>query len=96
MGEFGRTPQVNGNNGRDHWPNGWSVALAGGGVGAGRVIGSTGEDGMEIRKDPVTVPDLFATICALCGIDPGKRYLSHTTGIVKATDGGRPVSAVYE
>ena len=95
MGEFGRTPDINGGKGRDHWPNGFSVVLGGGGVQGGRVIGDLDEDGKEIKKDPVRVQDLFATLCVLLGIDPDKRFLSHSTGTVRLTDHGVPVKSVF-
>jgi hypothetical protein len=96
MGEFGRTPQINQGKGRDHWPNGFSVAMWGGGVGGGRVIGETDPDGAKIVKGAVTIPDLFATVVHLLGIDPAKRYAGHDVGAVRVTDNGRPVKAVYE
>lgn len=95
MGEFGRTPDINGGKGRDHWPNGFSVVLGGGGVQGGRRIGELDEDGKEIQKEPVRVQDLFATLCVLLGIDPDKRFLSHSTGTVRLTDRGVPVKSVY-
>lgn len=85
MGEFGRTPQINPNEGRDHWTRGWSVVLAGGGIRSGQVIGATNEDGTDIAHRPVSVPDLFATLCYQLGIDPNKRYY---------TPQGRPVTIV--
>jgi hypothetical protein len=72
------------------------VVLGGGGVQGGRVIGELDPDGKEIRKDAVRVPDLFATLCVLTGVAPDKRFLSHTTGVVRVTDHGVPVRAVYE
>lgn len=68
MGEFGRTPRINPNNGRDHFPDAWSVALAGGGIAAGQVIGSTTADGMSVKDRPVSAADLFATIFESVGI----------------------------
>lgn len=85
MGEFGRTPRINNREGRDHWTQGWTVVLAGGGIKGGQVIGATDEDGMKVIHRPVTVPDLFATFCHLLGIDPTKRYY---------TPNGRPVTLV--
>jgi len=96
MGEFGRTPVINGGKGRDHWPNGYSVPMWGAGVGGGRVIGATDEDGAKIAKDPVPIADMFATIVHLLGIDPNKRYQSHDVGAVRVTDNGKAVKAVYE
>ena len=69
MGEFGRSPRINPNDGRDHFPNCFSAVLAGGGVRGGQVIGKTSDDGMSVVDRPVVVPDLIATICAAMGID---------------------------
>src|SRR5262249_12109856 len=55
MGEFGRTPRINPQRGRDHWPNSWSTVLAGGGIKGGQAIGKTGADGMAVTERPVTV-----------------------------------------
>src|SRR5437667_12074409 len=63
MGEFGRTPRINANNGRDHFPRAFSVALAGAGVRGGRVLGATSATGQDVTARPVTVPDLFCTFC---------------------------------
>jgi hypothetical protein len=71
--EFGRTPKINPVKGRDHWPTGFTVALAGGGVKGGTVIGSTDPEGKEKNpSDPVTVGDLYATVLTAVGIDPGE------------------------
>src|SRR5262249_59720062 len=71
-GEFGRTPTVNAAGGRDHWPMGFSVALAGGGVRGGTVVGATDPEGKKNPTDPVSVGDLHATILTAVGIDPTK------------------------
>src|SRR5262249_16761377 len=62
MGEFGRTPRINQNAGRDHWARCWSVVVGGGAIRGGRVYGSTDQDGMAVADNPVTAGDLFATI----------------------------------
>lgn len=95
MGEFGRTPKINAGNGRDHWPKGFSVAMAGGGIGGGRVVGDTGPDGLD-AKNPVSVADLLATVCAAHGLDPAKKFFSHTTGVVKITENGRPLKDLIQ
>jgi hypothetical protein len=84
MGEFGRTPEINKNTnpGRDHWPNAMSVAIAGGGVKGGHVIGETDERGMGPAERAIHVEDLAATLYHALGIDPEKEY---------ATPSGRPV-----
>lgn len=85
MGEFGRTPRINENAGRDHFPLAWSTALAGAGIRGGQVVGDTGEDGLEVVERPVTVPELYATICAAVGIDPSLENISNE---------GRPIGIV--
>jgi hypothetical protein len=70
MGEFGRTPRINQNNGRDHWARCWSVVVGGGAIRGGQAYGSTDQDGMAVATNPVRVPDLFATVYRALGIDP--------------------------
>ena len=76
MGEFGRTPNINANLGRDHWPNCWSLALAGGGIKTGQVIGVSDERGANVIDRVVTMGDLYATIYQALGIDWKKEYMS--------------------
>jgi hypothetical protein len=82
MGEFGRTPKINTDGGRDHWPRVFSVALAGGGVRGGQVIGASDAVGEGPQDRPVTPADLACTIYTLLGIDPRQKL---TTG------DGRPI-----
>jgi hypothetical protein len=82
MGEFGRTPKLNTQGGRDHWPRVFSVLLAGGGVRGGQAIGSSDATGESPQDRPVTPADLAATIYTMLGIDP-QRLLT--------TADGRPV-----
>lgn len=70
MGEFGRTPKLNTQGGRDHWPRVFSVLLAGGGVAGGQVIGASDAVGEGPQDRPVRPEDLAATIYSLLGIDP--------------------------
>ncbi|MEX0585484.1 MAG: DUF1501 domain-containing protein [Pirellulales bacterium] len=85
MGEFGRTPAINGQNGRDHFPGAWTTLLAGGLIQGGQVIGRTTESGMEVEDRPVGVPEFFATICAALDIDYRKD---------NASPEGRPIAIV--
>ncbi len=78
MGEFGRTPVINGSGGRDHWPNCYSVLLAGGGIRGGTVYGSSDSRGAYPDTDPVTPGDLAATIYHRFGIDPHTDILDPT------------------
>jgi hypothetical protein len=91
MGEFGRTPKVNGNQGRDHYPKAWSIAMAGAGIQGGRVIGSTDKDGVEVKDRPVTIPDLMATIYTAIGVDPKKKNISPLGRPIQLSDNGVPV-----
>jgi hypothetical protein len=70
MGEFGRTPRINQNAGRDHWARCWSVVVGGGAIKGGRVVGATSKDGTEIASEPCSVGDVFATLYKGLGIDP--------------------------
>ena len=93
-GEFGRTPEINPQNGRDHWTKCWSVVLAGAGIQGGRVIGETDKDGMEIRNRPVPVQDYFATIYKCLGIDSEKKYVLSGRK-VKYAYNGKPVKELF-
>jgi hypothetical protein len=70
MGDFGRTPRINQNNGRDHWARGWSVVLGGGALNGGVVHGATTADAMDIKEGKCSVGDLFATVYKGLGLDP--------------------------
>ncbi len=77
MGEFGRTPEIaRGGEGRNHWPNNWSVALAGGGIKGGQAYGATDPEGRTITDRPVQIADLFATLGAALRLDGGKTFHS--------------------
>jgi len=91
MGEFGRTPRVNDDEGRDHYPQAWSALLAGGGTRPGVVQGKTDDSGAKVVEKPVTVPDLFATLTTLLGIDPGRSFSTPSGRPIAVTDGGTPI-----
>lgn len=86
MGEFGRTPRINGSKGRDHWSASWSTVLAGGGLKTGQVIGKTSKDGTEVTSDPTRTPDLIATIVKAVGIDPTKQNMSNVSRPIRIAD----------
>lgn len=81
MGEFGRTPQINANAGRDHFPAAWSTVLAGGGVAGGQAYGATSEDGTAVVDGQIGVQDLLATLCYALGVG----------GASNMSPGGRPI-----
>ncbi|GIX05752.1 MAG: hypothetical protein KatS3mg115_0155 [Candidatus Poribacteria bacterium] len=91
MGEFGRTPRINQNEGRDHWPNGWTVALAGGGLPGGRIIGATDESGERVVDRPVGVADFYFSLCRLFGIDPTKVNYSTIGRPIQIVNGGEEI-----
>jgi hypothetical protein len=70
MGDFGRTPKINQNGGRDHWPRCWSVVVGGGNIKGGVAYGSTDENGTSVKDNPTDILDLYATIYKGLGIDP--------------------------
>ena len=83
--EFGRTPKINGNAGRDHWPQVFSIAMAGGGVKGGYIHGTSDPTGSTPEEDPFTVDNYAATVFSLIGVDPRKELMA---------DGGRPIRVV--
>jgi len=95
-GEFGRTPEINGNGGRDHWANAFSMCMAGAGVPGGQVWGETDENGGYVTKDPVEIPDFTATIFDKLGINYTKEYvnpLGRPTEL--SADGAKPLRFLY-
>jgi hypothetical protein len=95
MGEFGRTPKINPNAGRDHFPKVFNVALAGGGVKGGQVIGASNVDGTEVKDRPVGVPDLLASICHALKVDPTKEAMTPVGRPIKVVDGGKAVRELF-
>ena len=85
--EFGRTPKINGTAGRDHYPKVFSIMLAGGGVKRGHIHGSSDATGGEPDANPLSVPDLAATVYNQLGIDPDK---------VLYAPGPRPIAIVKD
>lgn len=76
-GEFGRTPNINPLQGRDHWPNGFSCLIGGGGLASGQVIGASDPAGQAAKPDdPIEVPDLYATVLDRLGIDYAKEVIT--------------------
>ncbi|HVW36622.1 MAG TPA: DUF1501 domain-containing protein [Pirellulales bacterium] len=93
MGEFGRTPKINGNQGRDHFPNAWSCVLAGGGVAGGQAFGRTSEDGMTVADGQVGAADVLATLCEALGVPADASQMSNLGRPISITD-GTPIKAI--
>lgn len=92
MGEFGRTPRINGRAGRDHFPRAFNVALAGGGIRGGQVIGQTDAGGSEVTERGVSPKDLYRTIYTALGIDPDWENQSLVGRPIRLVDEGAPVA----
>lgn len=90
-GEFGRTPKMNSSAGRDHWVNGYSIALAGGGFKGGYTYGSTLKKGQDVDENPVSVPDFLATLCTAVGLDPETEYHDELQRPIKLVDNGQVI-----
>jgi hypothetical protein len=93
-GEFGRTPVINGNAGRDHWPDCYTVLLAGGGVQGGAIHGASDAIGAYPAKDPVTCGDLAATIYWRFGFDPAQHIRDQLNRPWHLAD-GEPVKTIF-
>jgi hypothetical protein len=95
MGEFGRTPKINPQQGRDHFPDAWSTVLCGGGIQGGAVYGKTSPDGMTVKDNPVTVPNFLATVATAVGVDPTKQNMSNVGRPIRIADAGsKPIKEV--
>jgi len=87
--EFGRTPKINSDAGRDHWPKVFSVVMAGGGFKRGVIVGSSDPTASEPASEPIEPPDLFATVYQLLGIDFHKRLLAPGDRPIDIVRGGK-------
>ena len=94
MGEFGRTPKVNANAGRDHWPNCYTVLLAGGGVNGGSTFGTSDKLGAYPNTDAVNPADLAATLFWRFGLDVTREMIDLTGRPYKLAD-GKPIRALF-
>ncbi len=82
IGEFGRTPTINRQGGRDHFPAAWTCVFAGGGIHGGQAYGKSSESGNEVVDGKTDIPDILATLSAALGVDPEEKNIS---------DQGRPI-----
>lgn len=94
MGEIGRTPRINNRSGRDHYVRSWSTALAGCGVQGGKVYGESDQDGLDVKDNPVTEGDFFATIYKALGIDPETEHYNGIRPIPIAPFGSKVVESL--
>lgn len=95
LSEFGRTPKINKDVGRDHYPVVFSGFMAGAGIKKGFVLGSSDADGYQPKDRPVKVADLHATFCHTLGIDPNKEVMTQLQRPMKLVDNGKPVQELF-
>lgn len=95
MGEFGRTPNINGNGGRDHWARSWSVVVGGAGFKGGTVVGATNEDGKDIISEPYSSQDLMASILKSLGISLETTFTSKNGRPMKIANSGKVISELF-
>jgi uncharacterized protein (DUF1501 family) len=94
MGEFGRTPRINGDDGRDHHPGAFSIAMAGAGVRGGIVHGATDAEGAKVVDGAVSVPDVIATIASIMGINPYTEVSTPAGRPIRVTEKGKPIAGI--
>ena len=96
FGEFGRTPRINREVGRDHWGQAASLVFSGAGVRGGQVVGQTDRQGAHVTRRPVAPADVAHTIYEAVGVDP-HRWLMHPEGRpVEILDRGETVRELYQ
>lgn len=91
-GEFGRTPKINPFGGRDHWPTGFSMALAGGGLRGGLALGATDPEGSKEPVRPFPAEDVHATILKTLGINPVQEKIVPVTSRPLKLSAGKPIA----
>ena len=92
--EFGRTPKINKDNGRDHWPKVFSVVLAGGGIKRGLIYGASDPTGAEPERDPVSIEDLATTVYDRLGINADKELMAPGARPIEIVDGGKVIKEI--
>ena len=95
MGEFSRTPRINGNTGRDHWARAWSVVVGGAGMKGGQAIGATNEDGTRVETQPYTSQDVMASICKALGISLETTFTSRNGRPMKIANSGTVIRELF-
>ena len=94
VGDFGRTPTINANEGRDHYPQATFAVLAGGGLRGGVVRGETDAEGVAVVRDATSVPDLFATLSTQLGLPPDLEETAPSGRPLRLTDHGTPLAGL--
>ncbi len=95
MGEFARTPRINGDAGRDHWARAWSVVVGGGKMKGGQAIGKTNAEGTRVDTDPYTSQDVMASVCHALDIPLTKTFTSRSGRPMKIANGGKLIKELF-
>ena len=95
IGEFGRTPNINGNSGRDHWARSWSVVVGGAGFKRGVVVGETSNDGKEVISDPYSSQDLMASVLKSVDISLETTFTSKNGRPMKIANSGKIIKELF-
>jgi uncharacterized protein (DUF1501 family) len=95
MGEFSRTPRINGNAGRDHWARSWSVVVGGGGMNGGIAVGATNDDGTRVETEPYTSQDVMASVCKALGISLQTTFTSNSGRPMKIANSGKVIGELF-
>lgn len=95
MGDFGRTPRINGRAGRDHWARSWSTVVAGGSFKGGVAVGKTNADGTAVETDPYTSQDLMASVLKSMGISLETTFTSKNNRPMKIANSGRVIKELF-
>jgi uncharacterized protein (DUF1501 family) len=95
MGEFSRTPRINGDTGRDHWARSWSVMVGGGGIKPGVAVGKTNAEGTSVETDPYSAEDLMATVCQALNISLKTTFTSKNGRPMKIANGGKVINELF-
>ena len=95
MGEFSRTPRINGNAGRDHWARSWSIVVGGGGINGGTAVGATSSDGTSVETTPYSSQDVMASVCNALGISLQTTFTSNSGRPMKIANSGRIIKELF-
>ncbi len=95
MGEFGRTPRINPNAGRDHFARAWSVVVGGAGFKRGVVVGKTNEDGTQVESEPYTSQDLMASVLKSLGISLDTTFTTKSGRPMKIANSGKVIKELF-
>jgi hypothetical protein len=95
MGEFSRTPRINGNAGRDHWARSWSIVVGGAGMNGGIAVGATNDDGTKVITDPYSSQDVMASVCKALGIPLSTTFTSNSGRPMKIANSGKIIKELF-